>query len=495
MAVVTMVHITINRKIIDTPMSNLVCHFYQPHSYCFLLPLVLLIVVQPSLAGEWEIEPSIYVAASTSDNVFISPPGTEKSDSIAQINPAININGEGRRGNVKLNYEMQNIYYNKYSEFNDTFHIWNATGNLALLPDLLFIDGSLGRSQQIISRNGSIPQDNLTISANRANVDVFSASPYLKTNIGKELSTEIRYREARSSYDQGPLLRDSRNKSINAELKNDLTSSRTQWALYYNDRKFIQDSGRTSTFQRSYVDINYSVTARVGLLASAGYEDNGYSLFDTTRSEEGSTWDVGVRWSNGRDNRLTARIGERVFGKIKLLDFNYVTQRWTWSAMYNEEFRNNLAVLVNNQQRLGNNPNIIAPGDPTPTTEVFLSRRFDLGATRSYGKTTMDFSVYDRKREYQISNDRENIAGGRIDLVWRFQKRSNMLFGAQYQNQKLRDGFSNDNLIIGTFGIDREIFRDAKLALNYRYYQRDSNSPTRSDYRQNQVTLGLMIVF
>ncbi len=467
---------------------------YRRFWYYLALPLLFLISERAPLAGSWSIVPSVYVAGSSNDNVFLAPLGDEQNDNILQLNPTISINAEGRRGNASLYYEMQNIFYAKNTKFNDTFHILNGRANAALVPELFFIETTFGRAQQIISRNTVYPLDNISITTNRTNVDVVSVSPYIKTNIGNKLTTEIRYASAWTRYEQG-VLTDIRNQTVYADLRNDLTGSRGQWAIIYNNRKYEPGFGQSTNYARVYIDIDFSVTGKLGLLASVGYENNRYDQATITRSEKSSTWDAGLRWSPGRNNSISVRVGERVFGKTSSLNFSYLTQRWTWGAGYNEEYRNNLAVLVGNQQRDNADINIILPGDATPTTETYLSRRFDLSARRSYGKIDLNFSIYDRKREFQQSGQREDISGGEVKLDWQFQKRSKFSLGFNKQKQKLRGVFNNYNLIIGTIGLARKISRHADAKLDFRYYQRDSNNSAQSDYKQKQVTLGLTVVF
>lgn len=446
------------------------------------------------LAGDWSVSPSIYVATSNNDNIFLSAPGSESRDSILQLNPAIKIKGQGRRGNASLYYKMQNIFYAKNTKFDDTYHILNARANVALVPELFFIDTTVGRAQQIISRNTGIPLDNLSISANRTNVDVASVSPYIKTNIGDKLTTEIRYTSAWTRYDQG-VLANIRNQTVYADLRNNLTGSRGQWAIIYSNRKYEPTLGEKRNYERAYVNVDLSVTGNLGLLGSAGYENNRYGQGTITRPEKSSTWDAGLRWSPGRNNSISVRLGKRAFGKTRSLNFSYRTQRWTWNAGYSEEFRNNLSVLVTNQQTGNSDRSIILAGDSTPTTETYLSRRSDFSARRSYGKTDIGFSVYDRKREFQQSGQRERISGGQINLDWRFQKRSTFLLSFNKQRQKLRGAFNSYDLIMGTVGLARRITRKANLKFNFRYYQRDSNNSAQNDYKQNQVTLALTVAF
>ncbi len=467
------------------------CHSFW---YYLILPLLFLISERVTLAGGWSIIPSVYVAASNNNNIFLAPLGDEQNDSIMQLNPAIRINGKGQRGDASLYYEMQNILYAKNTRFNDTFHILNASANAELMPKFFFVDTALTRTQQIISRNTVFPLDNISISTNRTNVDMVSVSPYIKTNIGNKLTTEIRYSSAWIRYDQG-VLADIRNQTMYADLRNNLTGSRGQWAIIYSNRKYTPGTGEKRSYERAYVNIDFSITGKLGLLASVGYENNGYNQAAITRFERSSTWDAGLRWRSGRNNSLSIRMGERAFGRNSSLDFSYHTRRWAWGARYNEEYRNNLGVLVGNQQNNNFDASIILPGDATPTTETYLSRNFNLKARRSYGKTNFDFSVYDRRREFQQSGEREHIYGGEMKLDWQFQKRSKFLFGFNKQKERLRGGFNNYDLIIGTIGLAREITRKADIKLNFRFYRREAKDSAQADYRQNQVTLGLRALF
>ncbi len=445
-------------------------------------------------AGNWIIDPSIYVAGSNNDNIFLAAPGSERSDKVLQINPAIIVNGQGKRANFALTYEMQNVFYATNKEFNDTFHNLNAVANAELASELLYIDASVGRAQQIISRDAAIPVDNVTISANRTDVNLASISPYIKTNIGRNMQTELRYSGSWLSYKED-FIPDQQNQTVTAELNNSLSMAQTQWDLLYTNRKLEPDTGIDSSFERAYANIEFLLSRQFSLLGSLGRENNEYGQATVTRVEKGTTWDAGFRWNPARQNTILVRVGERVFGPTKTVDINYASHRWTFGAGYDEEFRNNLGVLISNQDGGEIGDPIIGPGDPTPTTETFLSKNFNLRAVRDFSKTRFNLSAYSRKREFQITGDTEDISGGEASLNWQFQKRSSMELGIRIQNQKLRGGINSDDLLVGDFTLSRNISRKTIGTLSFRHYRRDSNDPTRIKYKQNQFTLGLNIEF
>ncbi len=447
-----------------------------------------------AVAGNWEITPSFYVSGSHNDNIFLDSPGSEQSDKILQVNPAVLFQGQGQRANFSFLYEMQNIFYSTNSDFNDTFHTLNAAANGELIADFFYIDATAGRMQQIISRNAVIPVDNVTISSNRTDVNLASVSPYFKTNLGRNMQTELRYSRSWLSYENDSLSA-QQNKTVTAELNNALSMNRAQWKLYYTNRKFEPELGDDSSFERGYIDINYAFSGQLAFLGSLGRENNEYGQGTFTRIEKGSTWDMGFRWNPVRENTISLRIGERVFGKTKRFDINYVSRRWTFGGGYNEEFRNNLGTLIRNQGSTEIGDPIIGPGDPVPTTEAFLSKGLDLRAVREYSRTSFSISAYSRKREFQVSGDREVISGGEAGIDWQFQKRSSLELELRIQNQELRGGQYNDDLLVGNIALVRNISRNSTGTLAFRHYRRDSSNSTRNIYRQNQVTVDLKVIF
>jgi hypothetical protein len=471
--------------------SNYCRYWYHAALFlCLALPCAVI------SAAEWDVEPSIFLAASYNDNIFLSPRGREQSDYVRQINPALLLEGQGRRANIALDAVMQNVFYSTHSDFNDTFWNLNALGDAELISEFFFIDATAGKTQQIISREARIPADNLTISANRTNLNIASISPYIRTQIGRELIGELRYRGIWTDNEDVALV-DTREQSVYAELSNSPSAvGRAQWGFVYDYRLIEPDTELDSRLEIAVFDLDYELTGKVGLLAGVGYENNKYDEIDGVIIQKGPVWFVGMRWDSSPRNSLSVRIGERAFGNTMSFDWARSTRRWTWNIGYIEQPNTRGGVLISNQEAGDVGDPIVRPGDPLPTGQVFLDKRFDLGANYDYGKSRFELGVYHRDRNYQaITIENEVLYGGIAEYLWRWQPRTELTFVAEYQNEDVLSGTAVDKLFITGVTIDHQVIRDIDLGLNYRYFQRDSTDPARTDYKQNQVTLGLDLLF
>src|SRR6185437_9823679 len=110
-----------------------------------------------------------------------------------QINPGITINGVGNRFRTNVTYATNSLIYAENSNFNRIRHQLNAAGTAELYKDLFFVDGRASISQQNVSLLGPQAIDNVNITGNRANVSVYSISPYLRHRFQDFATAEARY--------------------------------------------------------------------------------------------------------------------------------------------------------------------------------------------------------------------------------------------------------------------------------------------------------------
>jgi len=456
--------------------------------------LYLVLPKTTTFAAQWEIEPSIYFAGTYIDNVFLTPSDTEISDYVGQVNPGIDIEMNSQRSNLDLAYEMQNIFYSDLSEFDDTYHYLNTRGDVQLLPDLFFVEATLGHTQQPISRDAGIPVDNITLSANRTNLDLASVSPFFRTQFGRSLVGELRYRKAWLNYDAVELS-DSEEQQVIALLDSPPTSGRRLlWSLIYDYRLIEPETNLDSRLERSNLEIDYSLTRQLGILAGGGYEHNEYDEINATRVEDGPVWYIGFRWSASHANTLTCRIGERFFGRTANIEFLRTSRRWTLGASYDEEFRTATDILLNNQELGDVTDPILRPGDPLPSSDVFLEKRTELTATRDYSKTILDITLYYRDRENQQTGEDELIYGGELGIDWQFLPRTKLEMNFTAEHYTFPEGVREDNIQIVNMLIEHSLTRDITTGLGYQQNRRDSTNIS-SEYTQNQLTVNFEIIF
>ena len=171
----------------------------------YVLFAVVLFGLSFLVSAEWEITPSLTLSETYTDNVSLGAgllgagagvpvrPGEKRSDFVTQINPAISIVGSNRRFTLDSFYRMNNLIFAKDSDLNRIRHQLNSTATANIVEDFLFIDGSALIVQQNLSLLGPQTTSNVFATGNRANLKVFSVSPYIRYRFQDIANTEVRY--------------------------------------------------------------------------------------------------------------------------------------------------------------------------------------------------------------------------------------------------------------------------------------------------------------
>ena len=460
-------------------------------------PIALLfcnILVLPLNAAAWEVEPSLYFSVSHNDNVFLSPDGQEKSDFITQLNPNISVARQGKRSYLEADYTMQNVRYADESAFNDTFHSLNSRAGSEIVRDVFYIDATAGRTQQLTTRDTAVPADNVTISSNRTNLDLYSVSPYLRQQLGRQAMAEVRYSKRWNEYESASAI-DSSEEQYHVDLRSTQSQQLVRWAVIYDHRKILPDTDLDSRLEEELLDLSIRLTGKLDLLLAGGYEHNEYEYASGLRVEKGKIWNAGLRVISGHGLELTGRYGERFFGKTSSYRLISNGRKWRIRAEYEEELRTSAGILFLNQTENELDEDIVQAGDPLPGTELFLNEELNINITRIYGKTELAVEYYDRDRIFRTSNNTEHIYGGEADIFWRFLPRTRLNIGYSQQREKISLNSSTDKLTQYRLGVNRQIRERAFFSVQYRNYKRDTDNPLRNNFTQNQYTASVSYIF
>ena len=76
----------------------------------------------------WLIVPTLSVGETYTDNLRLSPSGSERSDWVTELRPGISVNGSGARLRFNANYSAGAVY-RAQEVSNDLFHSLIANGN------------------------------------------------------------------------------------------------------------------------------------------------------------------------------------------------------------------------------------------------------------------------------------------------------------------------------------------------------------------------------
>lgn len=484
----------------------------------------MLLLSSHSVANEWKITPSLALKETYTDNVTLAPPGFEKSDFITQINPGISLTGTGPRLKLNANYVMQNLVYAEESRRNTMNHLLNANANAELVDNLFFLDGRAAISQRNISQLGPQAADNVNITGNRAEVQTYSVSPYLRHSFGNQASTEIRYTHDEVST-SGSGLWNSQADRIQLLLNSGPAFKTLGWGLNYsNGRTSYKNTANTKTpaidTESFSGSLRYSVTPKFRLTATGGYEKNNYISIGA--KPEGSFWSAGFAWAPSARTSLDASVGRRFFGDTYSLAASHRTRLTTWSLSYSEDITSTRSQFLVPAQSLINPLTLQPIVDPITglplaqseavnyfTNRLFLQKRLQGSVAVTGAKNTLVLSLFTSSREAQTSQAQDNTllgtsalalsnstkqVGGSAYWNWRIGPRTSANLNAMYSRNSTPSLSRTDNNTTFRLGLTRKLQPNLNGSVDFRHLQRDSNQ-SGGDYRENAITASLQMNF
>lgn len=496
----------------------------------FPLALAMTVGGQAASAGEWRLNTYLDFAEVYTDNVSLAPAGAEEGEFITQIRPGVSLNGQSGRAKLDLSYRLQNLIYGHDVTRNDSNHQLLAKGNLEVAKEWLFVDARSSISQQIVDADRSVPLDNFNV-GNRADVITYGVSPYLKLRLGSYVAGEMRYAIDRVE-NQSNALSDLETTQYMANLNNGPSFNRLTWGMKFSRNEMNRESGPDSLRENGVAVARYRVHQTFNALARGGYENN--DIVTTRSIENGSYWSVGGEWLPSRHFTLSATAGENNWdadvylrptvrtqlhvgyqdlevglnpGGVWTADFSHSTRRSTWRLGYFEESTSTQTLQLTDQQFfLVVDPNgnlVIDPRTGFPvvivnnifalTDEEFIRRRFQGSVTWKSGKSDFVLGAYNEQREFEISNNSEDVLGANASWIWRLKPRTQSILGGGWQHRNPAGTHDADQTWYASLGFNRTISQDVNSSLEFRHTERDGASG--NDYNENRLTLQLNMRF
>ncbi|MFP4647901.1 MAG: TIGR03016 family PEP-CTERM system-associated outer membrane protein [Halorhodospira sp.] len=96
-------------------------------------------------ATDWTFTPRVTVGHEWTDNAGFAERGSEVSDHITLLQPGFSLTGEGGRATVSLRYLWDNRFYWEDSDRDRSFHRLRGAGDVELVRNSVFVDGSIRR--------------------------------------------------------------------------------------------------------------------------------------------------------------------------------------------------------------------------------------------------------------------------------------------------------------------------------------------------------------
>jgi uncharacterized protein (PEP-CTERM system associated) len=510
------------------------------------IALAMMFSVEPVLAGEWSLTPTLSARTELTDNVGQAPDNAKESALILGVTPGFSLNYKGSsRLKADVTYSLTGVerFKEKSGNSSDLNHNLGARANAEIVDQLFFVDANANVSQVLTSLLGS-PGGGTLDTGNLTTVGTYLLSPYLTKRFGTFATGLVRYTSS------GALFQNNAGSNINANTLTAALNSGSRfndlsWALNYSLRDAQVHNGDSNTFEHYDATAGYALTRKIRAFGTVGYDNNHYPSLTKT---SGPSWSAGLGWSPSRLTSMDASFGHSYFGNNYGAHFSHRSHFSTWSAEYTEAVNDISQQLLQGTDSVfwdcggglfGVNTSLSAPPaagctTPRPLGEfvafekaqglsdeqlaqklfgagilnlsiangVFLNKTLRGGVTWSKGKNTLGLSVFDSKRIFQnlggLPGDETRGITGLYG--YRLDPRTTLDTSLSLTNNlvpALLSGLPvdrDDKTYIASAGLTRQFQPKLSGSLIYRYTIRNSND-SAFDFTENDLTALVNMTF
>jgi uncharacterized protein (PEP-CTERM system associated) len=450
----------------------------------------------------WTITPAVGVEERWTDHLQALG-GENKSAFVTALDPSVLINGATARTNTTLTYNPTLEYYSSGGYQDRITQNLNASSQLTLVPERLFLD-LRGYASMQPTTGGYGPNNTIVVSRqNETQLTAFSAHPYVRERFGDLASAEAGATLSRTS--QSSLAASPGQLPLSAQ--NFLSGQE------YLDLASGPDFGRTSadltisTSQSSgtgvmsgahrtdaALQLGYAITRNLTALASLGYQDIHYGG-SPPFSYSGLSWSGGAHWVPNPDSSITATYGRWEGADSAQLDASYaLTARTRIFARYSEGLTSSLGQLLN----AVNGSTLDPQGNPVDRTNtpVQIANSFygvtdNLARVSTASVTAMLLEEHDaisasfnRQQSHQVAAAGtgvgvQNTSGYYASLTWQRDLRPNLTASTYVQwgiwRNTLSTGGQNFDSLVFSLSL-AYLFSETLSAYGQYSYTRQSNA-------------------
>ncbi len=460
-----------------------------------LAGLVAAVACLPAAAVEWEVEPSIDLAESYTDNLSLQPDGQEVDEFVTEVLPAIRINGIGKQFEVDFEYRLQGLFFSRQDELDEVLDYSRTRGRATLLGESLFIDFAGSLNQQIINPDGRIGISAVSQTGNRSEVGNFSVNPYFQRTIGSATTVQFGYNYGLVEYDDVSLS-DSESNGYFATIAGGPPRSAWSWKLTGTDATIDYDSGAEVQLQRVGAEIAWKPGGKTAIFVGGGDENNEFNQLIGARKIDGAYWNVGLRGQLDKLTTFSISAGEEHFGDSYQFKLLREAGQLTTDISYLEE-----TTTIGRQQQgyealFQFLTNITGVELPSSGAEVYVRKRLSGVATLQLARSKLRLNVYDENRDYltTAAGDSDGVSGAAVSWTWTTKPRNEFSVDLGWQRFELRTNSNNPEDVRFQVRFRREI-RDG-LYVNFRAWANSRfGTVARSEYDERAVSIGIGKVF
>lgn len=453
--------------------------------------------------GDWSITPSVSVSETFTDNANLATDDQDpNSDFITQVAPGVSVRGTGARGNLNLDYSLNQFLYHRGTRNDATNNSLAATGQVELWEQIAFIDGRASIAQVVDQTTGPTSDSVTGQNVNRTETQAFDISPFFRHHFGPWADSEVRFSYGGVSTETDRI-EDVTIRSEQIRIDSGRRFTQLLWSLTALDSKTANDGDQPTERERR-VDTNftYIVNRQVSLLAGVGYED----IEDPTLQSQpsGMTWSAGLALQPSPRTSLRFTAGDR--NGDTNFDFegtHVLSPRTSIRASYSETIQTSQRQINQNLNFLAVNPvtgQFIDSRTGLPfdtedafglTENTFRQDRFTLSVSGTRRRNAFNAQLFWEERDTEATGIVETAYGGNIGLSRRIWPRLSGGLNFSYRTTDFGtpDERTEDEIGAST-SLSYQVGNDVQATLSYNLTLRKVNNAP-DDLMENSVTLGL----
>lgn len=463
----------------------------------------------PAFAEGWRFTPQVTAQEVFTDNVELDPQGSEQSDFVTELTPAVTAEGHFSRFRADLDLALQNLIYYDDSARNKILPLASGTALAEIVRDHGFVDFSFGYSPQNVSSRQGVALDNINAS-DRLQILRYSISPRWTHTYRNYAIGTVGYRYGEVISGDSAVFADSTSNSIFANLHNGNHFSRFFWDVNFNDDRIEEDGATDETRFREFRGRgDYFFTTHWAVIGELGYEDNSFGSDNDEFS--GPLYATGLKWSPSRLTSMELIRGDRFFGSYWQARASHTGRRVRLGLSYTEEPELSRQRIVDSvvfpvldafgqpiiSPITGQPENLLIALPDQRVSEVLLSR--NLSANAAYTGREHFFEVGFRREVRDIQNSAlgndfgDEVFGTTGAWEWRFTPRSRTRVAMEYIDEEFRDG-SSGQFYIFDLAYTRRFGRYTDATIGARHFERVAEGALQ-EFEENRIFASLFTSF
>ncbi|WP_293949341.1 TIGR03016 family PEP-CTERM system-associated outer membrane protein [Sneathiella sp.] len=448
-------------------------------------------------AAEWIFNPYIGMSETYTDNAY-GTASDEQDDAITTLRAGFEVEGIGRRLQLRAAYDVGYNVYARFSELNGFDHNLLASGNAELISDNLFLETDVALTEERYSSDGTTAYSDRSGTGDNTRVLNTRISPYYQHDFGGYATGIIRYTHSMVSFTNtnsrisGSEPNDSDTNRIDLTLQSGREFSRTKWAVEafaFDNQVDNGDDLKRSTMK---ADGQVPINRYVALLASGGWDEfDGDNINNDKIS--GAFYGAGVRLTPGPRTDLSLQVGHRFGGGVVDADFTYlISSEARFIAGYHVDVAGsgssfaNARILDQNGDLV--NPNTFAGGY---SDSIAKTKTFSMGLSGEKGRNSYSATASYITRKFLSYSADESVASFDGSFTRQLSRRLGWDLGGGYSEIiDAQSAGGKEKAFYGQTGLSYQFTPTFIGSLAYGHYNRDSENNVDS-LRENTVSISV----